>query len=95
MPEDETTQWASQVSNSEDPEGLHSLNKVGLIGREEEVRDDRGNVDVDDEIVEFEDAADGGDRDGHPLGSTQFHPRHFIGYTRGATRGEATRYFGM
>ena len=44
-------------AGGEDAEGLELAQPLGNVGREEELADDHGEEDEDDEVVEFEGAA--------------------------------------
>lgn len=52
---------AGQVAGREDAEGLQLAQPVGHVGREEERAQHGGEEDVDDEVVELERAAEGGE----------------------------------
>jgi hypothetical protein len=54
---DDAPQGAGQVAGGEDAEGLELAQPLGNVGREEELADDHGEEDEDDEVVEFEGAA--------------------------------------
>lgn len=54
---------AGQVAGREDAEGLQLAQPVGHVGREEQRAQHGGEEDVDDEVVELERAAEGGQRE--------------------------------
>ncbi|MNC20841.1 hypothetical protein D3C75_688080 [compost metagenome] len=54
---DDAPQRAGQVTGGEDAEGLELAQPLGNVGREEELAYHHGEEDEDDEVVEFEGAA--------------------------------------
>ncbi len=56
---DDAAEGAGQVAGGEDAEGLELAQPLGNIGREEQLAYHHGEEDEDDEVVEFEGAAEG------------------------------------
>ncbi|MNS99700.1 hypothetical protein D3C72_1341090 [compost metagenome] len=62
MRHDDAAQRSRQIAGGENAEGLHQAQPLGHVGGEEQLADHSGEEDEDDEIVEFQRAAKGGQR---------------------------------
>ncbi len=59
MRHDDAAQGPREIAGGEDAEGLQLLGPFGQLGREEQLPDDGREIHEDDEVVEFERAAQG------------------------------------
>ena len=64
MRHDDAAQRTREITGGEDAEGLHHAQPLGHVGREEQFADYGGEEYEDDEIVEFQRAPQGGQRQG-------------------------------
>ena len=62
MRDDDAAERPRQVAGREDAKGLQQAQPVRHVGGEEQATDDRGEEDVDDEVVELERTAQRGQR---------------------------------